>query len=254
MPCLREMHRVALGNRTASGTLFLPKDVSPAPLVLFCHGFNGRGSDFFSAADFLAQRGIASFCLDFCGGATSDESGFPTEKMTLFTQKEELATALDHCKTLPRICGDKIFLFGGSQGGLVCVLLAEERARELKGLVLLFPALCIPDDWRKRFEKESDIPESTELWGMRLGRDYFESIRHLHVFEQIGRFDRPVLLLHGDADDIVPLSYSKRAEKAYGKAKLVVFAGEGHGFSEQGNKTMCRLLFGFVNDLCGSAR
>ena len=39
-----------------------------------------------------------------------------------------------------------------------------------------------------------------------------------------------MLLIHGDADSIVPLSYSERALEVYPSAELKVVEGGGHGF------------------------
>jgi len=47
---------------------------------------------------------------------------------------------------------------------------------------------------------------------------------------------RPVLIVHGDTDMVVPVDYSRRAPKTYGDARLIVLDGEGHGFKPQGFK------------------
>lgn len=252
MPYTQETHRIPHHGRVAEGTLFRPDTDKKVPLVLFCHGYNGRRDSFFPAASFLAESGIACFCLDFCGGAAVDKSGFPTEQMTLLTEKEDLGAAFSYCAQLPYADIDNLFLFGESQGGLVSALFAEEHAQELNGLILLFPALCIPDDWRKKFPQGAPLPESMDFWGMKLGKRFFETACAMQVFENIGQFDKPVLLLHGDADCVVPLSYSRRAEKAYKNAKLVVFDGEGHGFSEQGNEQVRQLCLRFIRERMGT--
>ena len=95
MPYTQETHHIPHHGRVAEGTLFRPDTDKKVPLVLFCHGYNGRRDSFFPAASFLAESGIACFCLDFCGGAAVDKSGFPTEQMTLLTEKEDLGAALE---------------------------------------------------------------------------------------------------------------------------------------------------------------
>lgn len=50
------------------------------------------------------------------------------------------------------------------------------------------------------------------------------------IYEAISAYDKDVLLIHGDADDIVPLSYSEKAVDVYGSARLEVLPGAGHGF------------------------
>ena len=52
-----------------------------------------------------------------------------------------------------------------------------------------------------------------------------------YSYSEIAAYDRDVLIIHGDADDIVPLSYSKRALEAYPSAELKIMSGAGYGFS-----------------------
>ena len=51
------------------------------------------------------------------------------------------------------------------------------------------------------------------------------------IRDSISRFERPVLIMHGDRDEVVPLSYSESAAEEYEEEKLEVFAGEIHGFT-----------------------
>ena len=41
---------------------------------------------------------------------------------------------------------------------------------------------------RKRFPIWEDIPDTQELWGMLLGRKFFESIHDFDIHERIGKF------------------------------------------------------------------
>ena len=44
----------------------------------------------------------------------------------------------------------------------------------------------------------------------------------------MARYHGPVLLVHGDADEAVPIEESIRAAKAYDNARLVVIPGDTH--------------------------
>ena len=57
------------------------------------------------------------------------------------------------------------------------------------------------------------------------GRAYFEPLLNYDVYTDIAAYDKDVLLIHGDADSIVPLSYSERALKSYASARLEVLPG-----------------------------
>jgi hypothetical protein len=63
-----------------------------------------------------------------------------------------------------------------------------------------------------------------------MGRRFFEEIRTLRPFEVIGRYQKPVLIVQGDADKIVSMEDSRRAIKLYHDARLHIIKGAGHGF------------------------
>lgn len=240
-------------GRTINGALRLPDADSPAPAVIFSHGYNGSADDFASVAETLAEHGIASYCFDFCGGSVRAQDTLSTADMTIGTQMQDLEAALDRLKGHESIRKDAIFLFGGSQGGLVSALVSAERNTDVAGLVLLFPALCIADNWRERYPAERDIPDETQLWGMKLGRKFFLDIRTLDPFALIGNYSKRVLLLHGDADDVVPLSYSQRARTVYKNAELVVYRGEKHGFTQDAMRDVTIRLLGWIERALASS-
>ncbi|MCR5154793.1 MAG: alpha/beta fold hydrolase [Lachnospiraceae bacterium] len=232
-----EVVRIPSGNNTLYGTLYKPENAGKTPLIIMCHGYNGVGDDFKAEGELFAANGIATYTLDFCGGSTRSKSTGRTVDMTIFTEKEDLLNAYDYFKKQEYIDAKKIFLFGGSQGGLVTTLATEELGNEVAGMALYYPALCIADDWRKNFPDVEKIPESMEFWGMELGKNFFTSIRDLHVFETIGTYKGKVLIIHGDKDNIVLQSYSEKVAQLYKNAELLVLKNEGHGFSPEGAKT-----------------
>ena len=237
-------------GRTVYGVFRAPEGDGPFPAVLMSHGYNGCMTDFDATAACLAEGGIASVAYTFCGGSTRDTSGFPTTRMTLFTEREDAIALLDWLKENPRIDARHIFLFGGSMGGLVSVLAAAERPGDAAGLALLFPALCVADNWRERFPKVEDIPETTDFWNLTLGRAFFTSMRELDVFAMLPALCQPAVIFQGDQDPIVPLADSERAEKLLPNAKLHVFPGEGHGFSPASGAQVDALLRDFVQRNC----
>ena len=216
--------------------------------MIFSHGYNGHKSDFDYTARYLAERGICALSYTFCGGSTRDESGMLTTDMTLFTEIEDLQAVITYVKGLEQLDKDNIFTFGGSQGGLVTALTVDDMSEEIKGMILLYPAFCIADDWSKRFPNISDIPEEVELWGMKMGRDFFESIHGFDVFAHVGKYANSVLVMHGDQDPIVAMGYSERIAETYPKVRLEVFPGEGHGFTEEGTNRMTELLYEFLQE------
>lgn len=244
----KESVKVAHHNRQVYGVLTTPQKEGVYPIVIFSHGYNGSGRDFERMSEFLAVNGVAAYCYDFCGGSVHSRSSMATTDMTIFTEKEDLHSVLHYFMGSKKVDREQMYVFGGSQGGLVSALVTEERKEDIRGLFLLFPALCIADNWNERFQNASDIPDEQELWGMKLGRKFFETLQGFDVFEHIGKYTGDVLVMHGDMDPIVPLGYSERLKSVYKNVDVKVFSGEGHGFSEEGNKRVAEMVLEVVKN------
>ena len=233
-------------GRTVEADVYRP-DASRFPIVIFSHGYNGSKKDFKESAEFLMDQGIGAITLTFCGSGASDKSGFPTTDMTLFTEQEDLSAVVDYAKSLKWFNGS-LYLLGGSQGGMVSAMVGQERQADIKGMILLFPGFCIPDDWNSRYPNDDAVPATIDWWGVKLGRNFVLSMRGLDIYEKMDAFTKPVLLMHGTKDDIVPLSYSQRAEETYPNAELVTYEGEGHGFQPMTMRDVEKRLFDFIEE------
>ena len=51
------------------------------------------------------------------------------------------------------------------------------------------------------------------------------------LYDLIGAYTGPVLIVHGDADDVVPYSYAEKAAELYSDALLVPVHGADHCFT-----------------------
>lgn len=240
--------KIPCNGRTVDAAFFLPEGVSSYPAVILSHGYNSCMTDLYAACEFFSSRGIAAAAFNFCGGGLRDKSGFPTTSMSLSTEKEDLLAVFDSVSSLE--CVDKVFLFGSSQGGMVSALAAEELQDRISGLMLQFPALCIPDDWSRKYPAGTDIPDVVDMWGMNIGRDFIAGARSMALSEAVGSYSGDVLIMHGDKDDIVLLRYSEWAANTYKNARLEIFPGEGHGFSERENSRMNEMCLEFITKHC----
>ena len=221
-------------DRTVCGDAYIP-DTEEFPLVIFSHGYNGCKDDFRSDAAFLLNEGVASITFTFCGSGAGDRSGFATTQMTLFTEREDLEALMDYAGSIKGFNG-KLYLFGGSQGGLISAMAAQTRAEDITGLVLIFPAFSIPDDWssmypESRFPAAEDIPETIPWMGVDLGRDFVATLRDFDIYQKMAEFTMPVMIFHGTADNVIPISYSKRASETYPNCYYKTYPGAGHGFA-----------------------
>ena len=225
---------------------YMPDDDEKHPAIILCHGYNGAHTDFTKECIYYAQNGYVAYAIDFCGGSGRSKSSGLSTDMTIFTEKEDLLAVFDYVSALENVDSEQVYLFGGSQGGLVAALAAEERADKVKGVALYFPAFNIPDDWRNNYKTEVEIPETVDFWGLQLGKNFFMSMRDFYTFDNIGKYSEKVLIIQGDKDAIVPLSVAQKAEQHYSNAELIVLPGEGHGFTPNGAKIAMEKVLEFM--------
>ncbi len=237
---------IADGTSKVYGKLYTPDKEGVYPAIIMSHGYNGINEDFAKECRYFAQNGYVACAYDFCGGSTRSKSSGKSTDMTIFTEKSNLTAVYNHIKSLGNVDKTRIFLHGGSQGGLVTALTAEELKDEIKGMILYFPALNIPDDWRRTFKNVSDIPATYDFWGLTLGRAFFTSIHDFDTFKNIGTFSKNVLILYGMKDPIVLYSYMEKAKSTYPNCRLVTYPDEAHGFSPSGGDKAMQETLSFM--------
>lgn len=213
------------------GVITIPQNAGEKmPAVIFSHGFGGTHAVGTQYAHALAQKGYVVYCFDFCGGSPGSRSDGSTLEMSLFTEQADLEAVISMIQGLDYVDGENLFLMGTSQGGAVSAITGAAHPEEIRGMVLLYPAFVMVDNAKELFPSAEEIPDTYYFMWMDVGRTYFEPLLDYDIYGAIAAYDRDVLLIHGDADSIVPLSYSERAVEVYPSAELKIIPGGGHGF------------------------
>ena len=201
------------------------------PLVIVIHGFTGHSEErhIVAAARTFNELGYATLRVDMYGHGKSQGE---FRNHTLYKWMTEAMAVIDYARGLDFVTD--LYLCGHSQGGLTVMLAAGLKSDVIKGIIPLSPATMIPELARKgellglHFDPDH-IPDELEAWdGRKLGGNYARVAQTVHVEEAIARYHSPVLLVHGDADEAVPVEESIRAAKLYENAKLVVIPGDSH--------------------------
>lgn len=239
------------GDNLLFGELLLPKGLSgPLPTVICSHGINGSYRYFRAyAAMSLAMSGFAVYCYDFHGGSDRSKSGGRMTDMTVFTERDDLNAVIDGIRMLDTTDREKLFLLGESQGGFVSAITAAQRPQDIRGLIEYNPAFCIPADARARFASVEEIPEQYVQVSCVLSRDYAAQVLDYDVYEEIGGYKGPVLIVHGEADEIVDISYSERAAAVYENARLVRLPGDVHGLTASGKRKAAQCTYAFLREI-----
>lgn len=219
------------GERHLYGVLSCPAHAKgKMPVAIIAHGFNGThhfGRNYFET---LNKLGYQVYTFDFACGSVNSRSDNNTMNMSILDEQSDLEAIVRYFKQQPDVDASRIVLIGESQGGLVSALTAASMPKDISRTILIFPALCIPDNWTARYPNLSDIPDTTRLWNVPMGRRFFTEVRDIDVFKRIGKYKRPVLIVQGDKDPVVSMKDSERAVEIYKDARLHVIPGAGHGF------------------------
>ena len=81
------------------GKAYIPKRDTAVPLIIFAHelGNNHRsGKDY---AKYFSERGAAVYIFDFRNGGYGSKSGNDMSKMSVFTERDDLAAIVNEAKT-----------------------------------------------------------------------------------------------------------------------------------------------------------
>ncbi|WP_417714576.1 alpha/beta hydrolase [Pseudophaeobacter arcticus] len=188
-------------------------------IVVFLHGYGANGADLLGLADPLAEHlpdtlFVAPDAPENCPGAPMGYQWFPIPWIDGSSEEEsmrgmnasieDLNAFLDALMVDEDVLPEQVVLFGFSQGTMMSLHVAPRREDAIAGIVAFSGRLLSPDTLKD---------------------------------EVVSRM--PVMLVHGDADDMVPPQSLPEAAEALGQAGFKdVFAhimkGTGHGIAPDG--------------------
>jgi len=173
--------------------------------ILFCHGNAGNIGDRLLEAQLLTSAGFDILLFDYRGYGQS--KGRPDEPGTY----RDARAAHDALLAQPEADPARVIYLGESLGGAIALHLALQRPPA--GLILQSTFTSIRDLARHHY------PPIPPL----LIPDWYPSL------STIARLQAPLLVLHGDRDDIVPLSHAHALYDAAPPPKRIhVLPGRGH--------------------------
>ena len=213
-----------------SSHLAEPPMTGPSPALVMCHGFPVRGREspasgksFPELADRIAtELGWLVLTMNFrgCGGAEGDFS--------MGGWLDDISAAVRHVRQLG---ASGVWLAGFGSGGALCIC-EGARDREIKGVAAM-GAPADFEDWSRNprrlllharqvgVVKDPDFPPSFDRWAA--------DLRRISSRQAVPRLaPRPLLLIHGDSDDLVPSLDARLLGDAHGSAELRIVAGAGH--------------------------
>lgn len=231
------------------GEAYIPITDGKSPLVIHSHGMGTNHNAGASYGEKYAQYGVALYCFDFRGGTNlekrSNRSDGKSTDMSVMTEASDVTAVLNAAKTWDFVDTDRIYLEGGSQGGLVTAIAGVRHEDEIAGMILHYPAFEMVNIMRDGRSIE-EIPETIDFDGFVVGRKFIEDLWSYEVRDDIPDFDKPVLIIQGSADDLVRPAVSKQASELYPDCEYKVIEGAGHGFDGSQHDEATRYALDFL--------
>jgi len=227
--------RISISNPRGQrlvGILHRPDRSEAASAVILCHGMesNKESEKLVAMSRELATRGILALRFDFAG---SGESEGKFEEITYSGEVEDLRAAYDF---MLRYKPKKIGVLGSSMGGTVALLFAAEEQNVAALVTIAAPV------HPERFSERLSTPEETQQWraqgfieyhGRRLNVSLLQDLEGLDVPKAARKISSPVLIIHGDKDDIVLVEEGCELFAALaGPKRLCIIEGSGHRLTE----------------------
>ena len=221
--------KIRSGELELAGTLHYPEhgnedSVQPKgneryPMIIIAHGFVGSriGVDrlFVLAAREFARHGYMVLRFDYggCGESTGDYGSGGLDAMI-----DQTRSVLDYALDIDCVDPQRVILLGHSLGGAVAILTAA-RDKRVKSLVLWaavgYPFNDIVGITGKKSYEEAVQYGSSDYHGYALQPVFFESLAKHQPFEQLRKFGGDVFLVHGTADEVIPVDYCFLYQKLF---------------------------------------
>ena len=187
--------------------------------VVFLHGYGANGADLLGLADPLGEHlpdtlFVAPDAPEACAGAPFGFQWFPIPWIDNSSEEESMrgmASAVDDLNAFldalmvdEDLLPEQVVLFGFSQGTMMALHVAPRREDPVAGVIAFSGRLLAPEDLADE-----------------------------------ARVRPPVLLVHGDQDDVVPPASLPQAVEALQQAGFTdvyahVMKGTGHGIAPDG--------------------
>lgn len=124
-----------------------------------------------------------------------------------------------------------------------------DTVENMEAYDIVFVGYPVWDAVHERFDSLEEVPDSFHFNWITAGRPYVEDMWDYDVYGEIGNYTGRVLLLHGSANSIVPISYSDRAAEVYENVEYDVIDGAGHGFHGDAFDEAVRYILGYLQEI-----
>ena len=230
-----QVHYQNLYGETLAGTLHLPDNSSDRGIVLgHCFTCTRHTSILRRIAKDLCNAGFIVLRFDFSGNGQSQ--GEFTES-TYSKQVTEMETAVD---VIASHGATRIGMAGHSMGGSISFLTAAQNDN-VKAVCTVGSRISglkvtgfLSRTQREILEKTGEVTFTSRGRFLKITDEFFTDTDRFDLPQLLQSFDKPLLMVHGDQDEIIPVREAYKArEMSNGGARVEVISGADHMFSRE---------------------
>jgi dienelactone hydrolase len=182
------------------GALRTPESPGPHPVFILLYGSSGWRPEYVDIAQRFADSGLAALVLDYYAGTGGAPIGSKDKLQKWESWRQAVREASRFLQTLPSVTGDRVALVGFSRGAFLAVSVAASMP-SVVAVVDCFGG-----------GGGGTLPMEEEVKGL-----------------------PPLLILHGEKDTVVPVSFAHALQatvlEAGGKVEMRLFPDEEHAFN-----------------------
>jgi uncharacterized protein len=217
------------------GQVYFPETgQQPFPTLCICHGLPRKGTPlpndggYPALAERFSRAGFLTVIFNFRGAGES-EGNFDIKGWT-----RDLSAVMDYIYNIPAADKNKTSTMGFSAGAAVCIYVASRDPRVTSVISCACPTVSRlghdPDlarqyiaEFRKvGIIKDDGFPPSLKEW--------MTGFNYIYSLNWVGKISpRPLLIIHGTQDDVVPIDSSRALYERAGEPKdIIIIQGAGH--------------------------
>ncbi|MBM4446212.1 MAG: alpha/beta fold hydrolase [Chloroflexi bacterium] len=226
---------LTVDNLRLPGEVYFPETTKrPCPALCLCHGIpSGKPSSsddggYPGLAERFCAAGFITLIFNFRGAGPAQGN------LDMLGWTRDLKAAIDYLAGIQEVDKSRLCLLGSSGGAAVSVYVAANDHRVSSVVTLACPAEFnfLTDKQRAKATinhfrnigliRDKDFPPSADEW-----LHGFNTVSPLRWIDRIS--PHPLLLIHGDKDDLVPIEHAYKLYKEAGQPKeMVIIPGAGH--------------------------
>jgi len=226
---------LTVDNLNLPGEVYFPENAKlPCPALCLCHGIpsgqpsSSDDSGYPGLAERFCAAGFITMIFSFRGAGEAEGN------LDMLGWTRDLKAAIDYMVSLEEVDQSRLCILGSSGGAAVGVYVAANDPRVSSLVTFACPAnfgfLADKQQVKGTIDhfrsigviKDADFPPSVDEW-----LDDFNKVTPLNWIDRVS--PHPLLMIHGDKDDLVPVEHAhKLYEKAGQPKELVIIPGAGH--------------------------